>query len=103
MSADAENERCQTPDPVRCYQFSKTPPPPTVHLQYTYRAFVTVRKSFIKSFIKNVFRNELLLRKFINSELTVRDRNKKYDNVVLEKEKEIEKYDSRAQIEENVY
>ena len=78
MSADAENERCQTPDPVRCYQykisnisvmeilFSKTPPPPTVHLQYTYRAFVTVRKSFIKSFIKNIFRNKFLLRKPYN-------------------------------------
>ena len=32
----------------------------------------------------------------------VRDGKKKYDNVVLEKEKEIEKHDSKAQIEENV-
>ena len=37
-----------------------------------------------------------------NHSISQRQQEKKYDNVVLEKEKENEKHDYKAQIEENV-
>ena len=39
---------------------------------------------------------------FMTGSISQRQQEKKYDNVVLEKEKENEKHDYKAQIEENV-